>query len=409
MNPRIKAAAIFAVVAALGVTAFSLDGQVQVFDIVFGVYIGAFLVYILIRTGYFAERVPLKLPGETRPTRQKMRKSAGGKRFSATQDATFMSASEAESAEGEVQPHDRVIGLEYDGHAVAYPLTAMGLREVANEEFESGDVCVTWWPVSYSARAFTPTRKGEELELGPSVHTVLNSSVLYDEARNGYVQFSGDCVMGLRTGDRLNETPVLLTTWEAWRSAHPDTEVMSKQGTPEIDIFERYYANSRAGLYSQRTKDKRLAAKEVVFGLQVGEESMAWPFKSLIEEPLHRATVGGRDVLVVHERLSSTAAAFAPSVGGRTLTFESLTENPRRNTDPELEEMAPYEPWLLRDTETGSTWRAVSGECTEGELSGERLELLPGHTGFWFAWSKFHPHTALYESPLPAEIPAATA
>jgi hypothetical protein len=111
--------------------------------------------------------------------------------------------------------------------------------------------------------------------------------------------------------------------------------------------------------------------------------------------------VGGRDVLVAHERLSSTAVAFNPSAAGRPLTFKSLSDNPRRSTDPEVE--IPYEPWMLRDAETGSQWRAITGECVEGELKGERLEMLDGQAGFWFAWSRFHPGSSLLELPATPE------
>ena len=42
---------------------------------------------------------------------------------------------DAEEADVEIGRDDRVIGLVVDGDAIAYPLSTMGLREVANEEF----------------------------------------------------------------------------------------------------------------------------------------------------------------------------------------------------------------------------------------------------------------------------------
>ncbi len=38
-----------------------------------------------------------------------------------------------------------------------------------------------------------------------------------------------------------------------------------------------------------------------------------------------------------------------------------------------------------------SRWRAISGECVEGEMQGRRLRRLPTSMGFWFAWSRFYP------------------
>lgn len=51
----------------------------------------------------------------------------------------------------------------------------------------------------------------------------------------------------------------------------------------------------------------------------------------------------------------------------------------------------------MEDTLTGSTWRAISGECIEGELKGSQLEMLNGMTGFWYAWSRFYPNADLFD------------
>ena len=70
----------------------------------------------------------------------------------------------------------------------------------------------------------------------------------------------------------LKQLPVLATNWSAWSAAYPDTEALSTQGTPEWDIFERYYFNDRPGLHRQSSKDRRLGDKEIVIGL-VGSET----------------------------------------------------------------------------------------------------------------------------------------
>ncbi len=53
---------------------------------------------------------------------------------------------------------------------------------------------------------------------------------------------------------------------------------------------------------------------------------------------------------------------------------------------------------LMRDLETGSHWQVLTGQAIEGPLFGQRLERLPSHYSFWFAWSDFHPETDLYGS-----------
>jgi hypothetical protein len=87
-------------------------------------------------------------------------------------------------------------------------------------------------------------------------------------------------------------------------------------------------------------------------------------------------------------------------VKGRTLNFKGQSKNPHRRSSESTAsgegEREDYEPWLIEDTQTASTWRAISGECIEGELKGNRLDMLNGMTGFWYAWSRFYPEAALF-------------
>ena len=49
------------------------------------------------------------------------------------------------------------------------------------------------------------------------------------------------------------------------------------------------------------------------------------------------------------------------------------------------------------DEETGTRWTAITGEAVEGDLAGERLERVPSHYSFWFAWKDFYPETEVFE------------
>ena len=51
---------------------------------------------------------------------------------------------------------------------------------------------------------------------------------------------------------------------------------------------------------------------------------------------------------------------------------------------------------FMRDRETDSFWQVLTGQAWGDELFGERLESLPSHYSFWFAWSDLHTPTELY-------------
>jgi hypothetical protein len=407
LGPRGRAIAVFVIVTLLILGLEATAGEIGPLAVLVAVWAGFFGVYVLYRMAFFAERVPLLLPGTSLPYFKRMRRTVGRRRNVPQVEPVFLSAGEANSSETEVQPEDRVIGIEVGGHAIAYPLAAMSVREVAHEVLDGKHLFISWWPVTYSARAFVyrspgvQSARAAEPELIPLRKTLLNSTVLMDGSGSEIVQFLGQAVVGPLTGLTLDQVPVVSTNWRAWSTAFPDTEVMSLDGTPDVDIFERYYVRSRPGLYPQPSRDRRWLDKDTVLGVEVNGEARCYPYPALIERPIINDELGREPVLIAHERLSATAVAFSRVVDGRTLTFSGGSKNSMRpQAEPDeidIRRRINYEPWFLVDEQTGSRWRAVNGECVSGELEGKRLHMLPGQTGFWFAWSRFYPNADVLE------------
>lgn len=397
LNPRLRALAVFLVALAISQLVFGVGGSLETLDLLFGIYIGGFVVYFLARWGFFAVRIPIKLPNQDLTVYEKFRKNPGRRRQPPGEPVEFIDPDEADE---ELLPDDRVVGVYFNGEAAAYPLAAIGVREVSNEEYGDTPVIISWSPVTYAARGFVAKVNNDVVNVGRHTHTVFNSPAMPDATGSDFVQFTGQAVTGELAGWTLEQIPVVTTTWAAWKEAHPDTEVMSTEGGPEIDIFERYYANDRNGVHSLNPTDKRLHGKDVVLGLDIDGHAKAFSYPALIETPLLEEDLGREPIVIFHERSSSTAAAFSRTVDGRTLSFKGKTKNPHRRSAETTAagegERPEYEPWLIEDTQTGSTWRAVSGECVEGELKGSRLRMLTGMTAFWYAWSRFYPTADLF-------------
>lgn len=412
LRPGLRAAVTFAVLTVFCTAVWGVVLQSTGFmSAVWGAWLAMLLVYFGFRIGYFSPRALVQLPSDAKPYPHRVRKMPGNFQMKDWDDAHYV---DVEDALQQLQPDERVIGIEFDGTAVAYPLRAMVLREVANEEISGTPITVTWSPLTYSARAFiSHGPNGDPLTLAPIGLTMFNSPLLESENGTQYLQFTGEALVGPDAGHQLQHIPCVSTTWAAWQSAWPETEAMSVEGMPERDVFEPYYATNRAGLFQQPAKDKTLPNKDVVIGI-VGRDddgrssSVVYSAHDLREEPLRNESLAGTDLLVLCERGSATYCVFDRSIatdggatGARTLTFEPHTENEfrpnkvlaRKGQEDEDEGGTPdaeYEPWTLRDLETGSTWQSITGICIEGELQGTKLRMLPTRNGFWFAWNKIH-------------------
>ena len=212
---------------------------------------------------------------------------------------------------------------------------------------------------------------------------MMNGLVMYDHQTDTlWSQFLSQGVKGPLSGTNLEIVPSLLTTWGAWSQLHPETAILEKRGRYFTDQYERYYATTMAGKLGESNPDDRLSKKDLVIGLVSGKSAKAYPFRVIFREEVVNDYFAGKNVVVAFEPVSETGVIFDRTVNDRTLSFERL---PPEN-----------DLWIMRDRETGTVWDRLQGRSIAGPLAGNTLKRLPSHYAFWFAWSDYHPNTALY-------------
>ena len=221
---------------------------------------------------------------------------------------------------------------------------------------------------------------GNEYTFGVSGKLIRNALVMYDhETDSLWSQLLGESVQGLLMGTRLEYLPAVMTTWENWRSMHPDTRAIQKGYVGAQDPYEGYYGGTVLGAIGVQNRDDRLGDKEFVIGVELDRESAAYPFSVLNDEPVINDEIAGLPVVVAFD-----AEIGAGSVWERTLA------------DGRVLEFAELRGALMRDTETGTLWDGITGQAVEGALAGDTLSPVPKTLVFWFAWFDFHPDTRLY-------------
>ena len=223
---------------------------------------------------------------------------------------------------------------------------------------------------------------GELHTFGVSGKLIMNVLVMYDhQTRTLWSQFLSKGVEGELEGVELDVIPATQTTWGAWKELHPDTKFLDLF---MADPYDQYYADyNRPGVIGERNTDDRLSTKDLVVGVNFDGTPKAYPLKELESQPVLNDSVAGRDALVYFDGPSGTALVYDRRVDGRTLTFS-------------VEPGASGVLTTLVDEETGSRWMAFTGLAVEGELKGQRLERIPSHLSFWFAWTDWNPDTELF-------------
>jgi hypothetical protein len=221
---------------------------------------------------------------------------------------------------------------------------------------------------------------GNEHTFGVSGKLIRNALVMYDRQTNTlWSQLLGEAVEGPLVGIKLEFLPAIMMTWSEWKAQHPDTLALQKGYSGNRDLYKGYYSSSNTGVIGVENEDQRLGTKEFVIGVEVGQESVAYPFSVLDEEPVVNDVIAGQPILVSFDPQAGAGTVWDRTLGdGRVLTF------------------AIHQGDVLRDEETGSLWNGLNGQATDGELAGEKLDPVASTLVFWFAWFDFHPDTRLY-------------
>ncbi|MFB6206596.1 MAG: DUF3179 domain-containing protein [Haloglomus sp.] len=289
-------------------------------------------------------------------------------------------------SEPRLESDDRVIGVERDGEARAYPLRVLNWHEIVNDSL-GGPLLVTYCPLCGSGLTAVRRAGGEETIFGVSGYLHNQDLVMYDEATGSlWSQIAATAIRGPLTGETLELVPSTLTTWGEWQAVNPETVVLRPppESTTITDTgpanytrypYRNYRENDRIGL-GGAFSDDRLHPKTMVVGVSRDGAAVAYPLDAVQEAGVINDVVGGFPVVVAATE-AGTLVAYSRRVDGETLTFE------RAGTDH------------LRAG--GSRWRITTGTAVDGPHQGTTLtKANDASPMFFFAWKKFNPDTAVY-------------
>jgi hypothetical protein len=302
--------------------------------------------------------------------------------YTAIHNPQFVAASEATF----LQDDDILLGVSSGKVAKAYPAADLTQHGAVSDTLPDGPVSVTWCGVCNTGLVFRADVQGRTLHFQYDRMVAGNEVQKDAETGSSWQQATGEAIDGPLKGTRLKLYPVVRTTWAAWRKQYPHTVVLK----PLPGYIDRMPAAAKRikdvtrvppegaprGAYAL---DGRLPPRETVAGLEIGDDSMAFPFSQLRIARVVNERVGGLPVVIVHQPSSDTTTAFDARVKGKVLKFQPA------NADATA----------IIDLETRSTWNAY-GLALEGPMKGTQLTQVVPISQFWFAWSQFRPGTRVF-------------
>jgi quercetin dioxygenase-like cupin family protein len=307
---------------------------------------------------------------------------AGQLPYTAIHNPEFVTAAEATF----LQDDDILLGISSGKVAKAYPAADLTQHGAVSDTLPDGPVSVTWCGVCNTGLVFRADVQGRTLHF--QFDRMVGGNEVQKDAETGssWQQATGEAIDGPLKGTRLKLFPVVRTTWAAWRKQYPHTVVLK----PLPGYIDRMPAAAKrikdvtrfpleGAPRGANALDGRLPPRETVAGLEIGRDSMAFPFSQLRIARVVNERVGGLPVVIVHQPSSDTTTAFDARVNGKILKFQPA------NADATA----------IIDLETRSTWNAY-GLALEGPMKGTQLTPVVPISQFWFAWSQFRPGTRVF-------------
>lgn len=251
-------------------------------------------------------------------------------------------ASEADFLTGD-QP---VFGLDYRGDIRAYPQLVLVWHEIVNDVLAGQPLSVTYCPLTGTVVGFHGPA-GRELTFGTTGKLVNSNLLMYDRQTDSqWPQILATAITGPLKGQRLSTVPLVWTTWNAWRQAHPNTRVLStdtgslrRYGSDPYGSYPRrsgYYITGEP-FFPTQFQDGRFTAKDVVVGVRTGSRQLA-----------------------IHKQRIRRAASVEAGVA---------------------------------DTRIRARWVPQLDTAAVEQRVGNRWEPADFLDAMWFAWYAFYPHT----------------
>lgn len=237
---------------------------------------------------------------------------------------------------------DIVFGIEINGEARAYPRRIMEVREMVNDTLGGRDLGIPYCTLCGAAQAYFTDQMPAGVDrpvLRTSGLLIRSNKVMYDvNTSSVFDTFLGHAVTGplADKGIKLGQASVITTDWGTWKRDHPQTTVLVESLALGRDFDFRNGRDAKGPIFPIGDVDPRLDVQEDIIGV---------------------ITASGTPVAFQRSKV------IAALESGASVSFENVN--------------------LTLDA--GGV-KAVDAQGAD----------LGSHQAFWFAWSQFHPTTALW-------------
>lgn len=201
-----------------------------------------------------------------------------------------------------------VFGVSINGDNRAYPLRILDWHEMANDVVGGKSVALAYCTLCGAGVLFDTTIEKQTFEFGSSGFLMRSNKLMYDRTtKTLWNQLTGKPVIGKLVGKNLElkVLPVVLTSWGEWKTAHPDTKVLSTDTGYDRPYqvgatYGRYFA-SPGTMFPIWKQSRILPKKARVYAIQLDGIAKAYPLDELNRvNGVANDKIGAKNLVVVY-------------------------------------------------------------------------------------------------------------
>ena len=279
---------------------------------------------------------------------------------------SFISASEADK--GLVSPETPVVAWHTDEGVHVFPVNVLSQHPLVHDRIGARTAAISWSPSGQTA--FVLNTSGRTNVFSNTSNTLFGDQTVIDrDTQSEWSPALGRALSGPRRGEELVRVEAaLVLPWRMARQLFPHALVMTPPHAHSR--FRRTWAAHRERYVDAVTHTPR------VLVAYSGNKTLALPVPSDTTSHMTEISFDERETLLVHD--GGAHALFDRRVLGQMLDFEMGPRDIARGVV------------LLRDRQTGTLWRGLTGKAIRGPLAGARLTALPLAAMPAATWAQIH-------------------
>ncbi|NQY21829.1 MAG: DUF3179 domain-containing protein [Campylobacteraceae bacterium] len=293
--------------------------------------------------------------------------------------------------------NDALIFVKINNKSKAYALKILIWHEIVNDTLDKEKIVVTFCPLCNASFVYSRIINKKEYTFGTSGLLRYSDLVMFDrESESLWQQFSGEAIIGDKTGITLNSIDSSIISFKDIYSQYPNTKILSKNTG-----FYRSYGNNPYIGYDdinsspfllKNKSDSRLLPMRRVTTLEINNKSIVYSHEIFKNKNLINDVFENNNIVVFYKK-NLLSVLDKKDISESKLIASTKVYNRKIG---QIILRFYYKDGFYYDKQTNSKWNFF-GKALAGKYKNTQMLEFSSGNHFWFSYSIFKKNILIYK------------